>query len=583
MEVKMHLESPEQNALVGVSTKPVVKNPFYDANSLEAQGKYTEAEALYIEMLNNDFTNVVVMAALGMNYAVQGKHGLANVLMSKSLNEFDRFPEDLKKVGIITKETHKGGTDHFLKTKKSELMNALGTTWKHENKLDKARYWFEKAQNCIGDVNADIQNNLATLYINEGNPAGAISHLSAALAAQPDHAQAHWNRSLANLELGKYEEGFAEYSWGKRAQVRMNRNYGIAKTPEWDGKPGKTVVVYGEQGIGDEIMFASILPELIRDCKQVIFDCHKKLHRLFSNSFPMVDIYPTREDENLTWPIKPDGASRYPVDAAVAIGDLPKFYRKEIADFPGMPFLMPTQASNLKWAQKLNETFTDGKPIIGINWIGGHKKTRVEVRSLTLEQLLPILKQDAHFVSLQYTPCEDEIFEFEQKHGIKIHHWPDCSYNEHYDETGGMVANLDLVVTCCSSIVHLAGAIGTPCWVLTPSRPAWRYRLDLDFMPWYGQTVSLFRQATNTVVWEPVVEEVSNNLKELLGARNEVHTGLQESPTGDAQPWGLRNIRVQACGSDSESCETVEYTEHTGLRVRPADATEGATVPDHKL
>lgn len=524
MEVKMHLDSPEQNALIGVQTKPVIKNPFYDANSLENAGQYAEAEAIYIEMLNNDFDNVVIMAALGMNYAVQGKHGLANVLMSRSLKEFEKFPECLNKVGIVTKETAKGGKDHFLRVKQSELMNALGTTWKHENKLDKARYWFERALTTLKEPNADIENNLATLYINEGNPAASMKHLNDALAIDPNHAQAHWNRSLAYLELGQYAEGFDEYNWGKRAAVRQDRSYGIAKTPEWDGKPGKTVVVYGEQGIGDEIMFASVIPEMIRDCKQVVFDCHKKLHRLFCNSFPMIDIYPTREDENLTWPIRSDGTSRYPVDAKIAIGDLPKFYRRSLDAFPGAPYLLPTKDANLKWAKKLNETFGDGKPVIGLNWIGGHKKTRVEVRSLTLEQMLPILKQDAHFVSLQYTPCEDEIFEFEQKHGIKIHHWPDCSYNDHYDETAGMVANLDLVVTCCSSIVHLAGSIGTPCWVLTPSRPAWRYRLDLTYMPWYGKTVTLFRQASGSVAWEPVVAEVSESLKELV--TNEILSGV---------------------------------------------------------
>lgn len=533
MEVKMHLQDPDQNALIGVPHVATKKPPFYIANELETAGNYPQAEAMYVEMLNNDFNNVVVMAALGMNYAVQGRHGMANILMSRALHEFERFPEDLKAVGIITKETEKGGTARFLKVKKSELMNALGTTWKHENKLDKARYWFERAQAELPELNPDIQNNLATLYINEGNPAGAAKHLDAALKADPNHAQAHWNRALARLELGDYE-GFDEYHWGKRAQVRLDRNYSKVKVPEWDGSKGKTIIVYGEQGIGDEILFASVLPDLIRDSKQVIFDCHKKLHHLFANSFPMIDIYPTREDENLTWPILPNGENRYPVDAKIAMGDLPKFYRRKLEDFPGEPYITPTPRSNLKWAQKLNETFTDGKPVIGINWIGGHKKTRVEVRSLTLEQMLPILKQDAHFVSLQYTPCEDEIFEFEQKYGIQIHHWPECSYNEHYDETGGMVANLDLVITCCSSIVHLAGAIGTPTWVLTPSRPAWRYRLDLDYMPWYGKTVSLFRQATGSVAWEPVVEDVAHNLRELIDAKT--NSPIAELEAASAAP-----------------------------------------------
>jgi len=540
LDIKMYLDD-DQNAQLGLPPPQKVP-PFYKANELEQSGKLDEAEKIYKEMLNEDFLNPVLMSALGMNYAVRGEHGLAHVLLSRALDHFEGFDACMEKVGIVMKETAAGGRANFLKMKKSEIMNAIGTTWKHENKTDKARYWFEKAQSIIGAPNADIQNNLATLHINEGSPVKAMEHLDLAIQIDPQHAQAHWNRSLAKLELGDYEGGFAEYGWGKRAEVRMNRNYSTVDIPEWDGTPGKTVVVYGEQGIGDEIMFASLIPEMIRDCKQVIFDCHKKLHRLFASSFPMIDIYPTREDENITWPIMVvDGKpmSRYPVDARIAIGDVPRFYRKKIEDFPGMPYIKPTGKSEKFWAEKLNETFADGKPVIGINWIGGHKKTRVEVRSMKLEQWLPILQLDAHFVSLQYTDCHEEIREFEKKHGIKIHHWPQAAQSDHYDDAAGVVANLDLMLTCCSSVVHLAGSMGTPCWVLTPSRPAWRYRLDLDTMPWYGKTVTLFRQQNGNIAWEPVIEEVATNLRELLDVRQVQGGQSNPEPGGGAGDEGI--------------------------------------------
>src|SRR5882672_3987555 len=407
MQFNMHLNDPvHRNAIGLVPQKPKIKNAFFEATELEKVGKHKDAQEVYTTLLNDDFDNSCLQAALGMNQAIQGNNGLAHVLLSRSLANIDNIEDDFKRVGIIAKQVSSEAKKEFFKVKRSEIMNAIGTCWKHENKVDKARYWFERAQKEI-PLNPDIQNNMATLYINEGNPDSAIKHLEAALSIDPQHAQAHWNRSLCFLEMGDYARGFAEYGWGKRAEVRMNRNYSQKDIPEWDGSPGKRVVVHGEQGIGDEIMFASLIPDMTRDCELVVFDCHKKLHRLFCNSFPTLDIYPTREDENITWPVRADGSQRYPFDAKIAIGDVPKFYRKRLEDFPGKPYINPTVDGEAHWAKRL--AALSDKPKIGIAWIGGHKKTRVEVRSLKLEQLLPILSLDANFISLQYTKCEDEL------------------------------------------------------------------------------------------------------------------------------------------------------------------------------
>lgn len=520
MQVNMHLPSHNLNDFFGIKPGPAKSpNRFYQAIELEQQQKLKEAAEIYISLMDDHFGNSALAAALGMNYAVQGKHGLANQLLNYALNTSEKLIDDMKALDVKPDVDPK----RFLKLKRAELCNAIGTTWKHENKTDKARYWFERARDIFGEPNADIENNLATLYINEGHPERAMAHLEAAIAKQSDHAQARWNRSLANLEMGNYGAGFDEYHWGKRAAVRLDRKFDNRREiPDWDGTKGQRIVVYGEQGIGDEILFASCLPDLIRDSRQVVFECHKKLHRLFCATFKELDIYGTREDEQIQWPFS-NGQPRYQFDAKIAIGDLPKFYRRELVDFPGTPYIKCSTEAELRWAQKLNEVFTDGKPVIGINWIGGMKKTRVEVRSLTLEQMLPILSQDAHFVSLQYTDCANEIYEFERKCGIKIHHWQEAAQNDHYDETAGLVANLDLVITNCSSVVHLGGSMGVPTFVLTPSRPAWRYRLDLDYMPWYGRTVTLFRQSPESTKWEPVVAEVAAQLTELLEARSEIH------------------------------------------------------------
>lgn len=521
MEVEMTLANPELNQMIGVS--PVTKkvNPFSVAVEHEKAKRLPEAEAIYHDLLGPDFNDTVILSSLGLNNAVQGKHGVAFTLLHRAFELFDkRFVDDLARHGIKYEKNPKTG-DPFPTIKKSEICNGIGSCYKQENITDKARYWFERAQSYLSAPSADIQNNLATLFINEGSPEKAMPYLKQALMVNPNHAQALWNLSLCYLETGNYEKGFALYSNGKRADVRQERNYSSTGTPEWDGSPGKTLVVYGEQGIGDEIMFASMLPDVVRVSKQVVFESHTRLATLFRKSFPDVDIYGTREDAQITWPINPDGTFRYQIDAKIAIGDLGKFFRKDIKDFPGTPYLSPTDEKNEKWAKRMNEVFKDDKPVIGLNWIGGVKRTRVEVRSLSLEEMLPILSQDAHFVALQYTDCEAEIFEFEQKHGIKIHFWPEAVHAEDYDNTAAVVANCDLVISNCSSVIHLAGSMGVPTWVLVPSRPAWRYRLDIDWMPWYGAAVRLFRQQNGSVAWGPVVDAVAQALDTSIIRRGE--------------------------------------------------------------
>lgn len=518
IQIAMGMSDPKKAAVLGIKT-PLdgrSQNVFYQANELDRQGKHKEAEKIYIELLNADFDNCVVLAALGMCYAAQERNGLGATLLTKALANLDNIVSDFKKLGVTPKADAPAHLEDFKVNKRAEVLNALGTCHKHENHVDEARDLFLQAQSQI-PLNADIQNNLGTLYINEGLPTKALEHLDLAISLSPGHPQASWNKSLAHLELGDYSQGWAHYDAGFAAKVRAERNYSSSNIPFWNGEKGKSVVVYGEQGIGDEIMFASCLPDLIKDSSLIVFDCHKKLHTLFANSFPGLDIYPTREDEMVTWPIKPDGTPRYKFDYRIAVGSLPKFYRPSIESFPGTPFIQPITTQEIEWSQKLANL--GNRPKIGIAWMGGHKRTRVEVRSCQLEQLLPLLKdRNADFISLQYMDSSQEIAAFEAKHGIKIHQFPEVVQSPNYADTAALVANLDLVITVCTSVVHLAGSMGVPTWVLTPSRPAWRYRLDIDYMPWYGRTVTLFRQAHDSTDWNPVIAEVSERLNDLLGA-----------------------------------------------------------------
>lgn len=114
-------------------------------------------------------------------------------------------------------------------------------------------------------------------------------------------------------------------------------------------------------------------------------------------------------------------------------------------------------------------------------------------RSLSLEDFAPILKAiPATWVSLQYRDGREEIKAFEDKHGIRIHDWPRATQTKDYDDTAALVAELDLVISVTTAVVHLSGAIGKECWCLAPSKPRWFYGLEGE-LPWY-KSVKMFRQ-----------------------------------------------------------------------------------------
>src|SRR5678815_2207030 len=150
-----------------------------------------------------------------------------------------------------------------------------------------------------------------------------------------------------------------------------------------------------------------------------------------------------------------------------SIGTLAYHRRQHTQDFPGIPYLKADPERRIQWRALLDSL--PGKKV-GLAWVGGSRGTFRTRRSLSLEALLPILKVDGvSWVSLQYMDPTEEIAEMEAAHGIKIHHWPRAAESQDYDDQAALVAELDLVITVCTAVVHLSGSLGKECWVLAVS------------------------------------------------------------------------------------------------------------------
>lgn len=371
----------------------------------------------------------------------------------------------------------------------------------------------EAAWRLAPDV-PDVRCNWAVLLQYRGQLTEALAIFDQLIAEDSNADLSRLNRSLALLKLGDYARGWIDYEARKR--VAWDYVPRELPFPEWQGEmlSGRTIAVCAEQGLGDQIMFASCIPDLEKLAGHCVLECAPKLERLFRRSFPTATV--TSET------ISGESLNRLPkLDFHVATGSLPLHFRRSIDEFPRRPgYLRGDPDAIARWRQRLGAL--PGRHKVGISWRGGMKSTRQSVRSIMLEQWIPILRrEDISFISLQYTDCRDELEALEREHGIRIHHWPEAI--DDYDQTAALVCALDLVISVQTAIVHLGGALGTPVWVMVPAVAEWRYLQSGERLPWYP-AVRLFRQ-TSPGEWEPVIDQIALALSELAFRNDEVRDG----------------------------------------------------------
>jgi len=451
-----------------------------DSERLRTKGELDEALRICVTFLNDNFDHVPAITLAAHILMDAKRMGLAAPLISRAMQ--------------LSKDS-------------SMLWNNLGHCYQETGKFSEAEACFFRAMKIGGGDQALLNNNISLLYINLAQPHLSLKYAEKALEADPAMQEAKFNHALALLQLGRWREGWQEYNvtLGYNKD-RKERVYG--PVPRWAGVEGKTIIAHGEQGIGDEIYFASCIPDLMRKNK-VIIECNKRLEGLFRRSFG-VETHGTLKDDVIRWPYERGMLRKF--DASIAFGSLPGFYRNEESECPGTPYLVADPQRRVQWRALLDSLGPKMK--VGIAWTGGLKRTGSARRSLELEDLLPILRQDAQFVSLQYKDAP-EIDKLKDELGIQVHHWKHAVQTDDYDDTAALVAELDMVISVTTAVIHLCGALGKTCWVLTPKTPIWRYGLTGEKMQWYD-SIRLCRQKTS---WLDLINEVAVDLRTLIGKR----------------------------------------------------------------
>ena len=477
------------------------------------------------------------------------KSGDYDVALSNCRDVIERHPDDADAVHLAgylhqLKGEHADALRYFalaaqLAPNNAEIFNNHASSLKALGRFEESERYYRRAIQLDPGF-ALAHHNFADLLVRLERPGEATARCRAALALEPGLAQTYSTLGLSLEHQGRYEEAIAAHrESAARGGNRAAAEFGEALVrlltgeyqpgwekyearleapgvrslherfdyPRWRGSSlaRRTLLIAREQGLGDEIMFASCFSDVIGVAGPCFITCDRRLQPLFARSFPAATFLSGTEAELR------ERLAGEAVDFQLPAGSLPLVFRSHLEDFPRHDgYLRPDPARVEHWRGRL-AALGEGR-WIGLSWQGGLPGTGRARRSIPLEQLRPLLKLPrTRFVSLQYGKVEGELAALQRNHGIRVEHWPEAIASS--DETAALICALDMTVTVCTAVVHLTGALGRPAWVMVPAVPEWRYGARGESMPWYP-SVRLFRQPTPGD-WQPVLDRVRAGLAAL--------------------------------------------------------------------
>lgn len=379
-----------------------------------------------------------------------------------------------------------------------------GMVMRRNQHSDASRHCFQQALKMAPD-HPQALVGMAGSYVNMGDPAKGIPFARKLLKLDPDMrsahtAHAHNDLALLLLETGQWQEGWKEYGLRSNLPGYHVRDYGPVE--KWTGERVRCLALHPEQGLGDEILFASCLSDVLPLVDEVVCEVNHRLLGFFRRSFPTVRFYATHDEV-----MKAEYTN---IEAWDRLGDLAGRFRPSPDTCPGQPYMKADPAATLGYRARLEAL--GPPPYLGLAWHGGTAATHEAVRNPPIEQWKKILDGPGTKISVQYG---DHGRRFAPRLGLP--HWQ--SAIDDFDELVALTAALDGVISVCQTQVHIAGSLGVPCLVTCPSRYSWQFAPlfngDPARMAWY-RSVALYRQPG--LDWAPVFDRMASDIAETYAA-----------------------------------------------------------------
>lgn len=342
-----------------------------------------------------------------------------------------------------------------------------------------SRRWLDRAAR-LRPGHVETMLNLATVLRDLRRFDEAEACFNAVLAHTPANSGAHLARAVGRLVRGDLRAGWEgfEHRWHRFA------------TPPWDGRPmgAATILLHMDQGFGDAMQFVRYAPLVAKIAAggggRVVLETHLLLYRLFNRAFGQSVQVLVRGEEPP------------PHDLHCPLMSLPRAFGTDLANIPTtVPYLGPDAADVSRWRDRLAEQ--DGDDVgsgtaglrVGLVWAGNPRHRNDRNRSIPVAALRPLLAvPGVRFVSLQTGDGRADLHRLPGE-GVR----DVVERVRDFADTAAILANIDLLITVDTAIVHLAGAMGVPSWLLLPYVPDWRWLLDRADSPWYP-SLRLYRQ-----------------------------------------------------------------------------------------
>lgn len=443
-----------------------LKQLYEEGNEHYLGGRYKEARRCYEKVLSVEKNDIVVWHNNGLACFQMGDHEAA-------IKNFD-YP--------AAKEY-------------TESLIGRGASYRSIGKYKEALRDFAMAF-VIDPYHGVAYSNYANSLREFGKPDLAIPFLQTAIKLNNTDEQIKLNLAVSYLALGEFDKAWEYYEsrWYFNATTSFKPQL---PGPEFNGTQdvkNKIVLVYGEQGFGDNIQFARYLTILENRGAKVIFACRPQLVKFLSYNFPNVHVYESTD-------------SIPPYDYHVPLMSLPQVFGTTIDTIPSPEkYLIAPPDAIKKWADKLGPK---SKLRVGITWTGTKVAFITKFRRMPLTEMVRLGSANVQLVNVTYdvTPEEKKIMADNNILDFSPH-------ITDFEDNAALIANLDLVVTVDTVTAHLAGALGVPTWVLLANYGCdWRWFLHRTDSPFYT-CVKLFRQKEDST-WSPLIAEISTILSKL--------------------------------------------------------------------